>query len=533
MNDLRPNILVIVADCGRSDRWLSPTRTARTPNIDRLCRDGLSFPTTITEKSCTTPSFTTLLTGLYSPRHGVHLVWGYRLSERVPMLTEILAAEGYHCYAEMTGPLLPEMGLDRSFEGYTYRAPCDYLHTEWGEMFLGRLRTGFYREPWFMVLHLWELHPRRQVTPAFAGTEYGASDYDRAVSSLDAQLGRVFATVGDDTVIVFTGDHGEKMETESYRPGTSVDYARKLLRLDDAAGMVPFSVAQWAGPSVLQQFYEHCVPMMRNIRLRDAGQRPEFGRWARFRDRMRLLRLTPWIWVHDLLKLGAPIKQTAVLNRRGLLDESRARSKVDRLVRSVGDAQLLDMHMRMWASSYRRNMEEGHIIALYDFLVRVPLVIRPPKGIPRGRTCDRMVRQPDILPTVLDMVGISPDRLGDIDGRSFKPLIMGRPWETLPAYLSLTGLPQDLELRGVRTERYKYTYGPCNPEMPQEVYDLLTDPRETLNLADEEPALCEELRQLAEGLLPPCGEAPVEMLDIAPEQKQQIERHLQELGYIE
>ncbi len=533
MSGKRPNILVIVADCGRSDRWLGPARSARTPNIDRLSREGVSFPNTITEKSCTTPSFATLLTGLYSPRHGVHLVWGYRLGSQIPLLPHILAADGYHCYAEMTGPLLPEMGLDRAFETYTYRAPCDYLHTEWGDMLLERLRTGFYREPWFMVLHLWELHPQRQVLPEFAGQEFGTDEYDRAVSGLDAQLGRLFGQVGDNTLIAFTGDHGEKLETETYREGTAVDYARRLLKVDEADGMVPFSVAKWAGPSVLQQFYEHCIPLMQGVRLRGEGKGPHYGRWARFRDRLRLLRLMPRVFLHDLLKLGAPVKLTAMMKRRGLLDEGRARLKVDRFVRSVGDQRLLDMHMRMWASSYKRNMVEGHIISVYDFLVRVPLVIRAPARLPCGRSYLQMVRQPDILPTILDLAGVDAARFGEIDGRSLRPLIEGQPWESRPAFLSLTGLPEDLELHGVRTEQYKYTYGPRNPEMPQELYDLRGDPGETRNLAEREPARCAELRQLTENLLAGMSQAPVEMLDITPDQQQSIERHLQELGYIE
>ena len=533
MNGTPPNILLIVADCGRSDRWLGAGRSARTPNVDRLAQEGISFPNTITEKSCTTPSFATLLTGLYSTRHGVHLVWGYRLSDRIPLLSHILAAEGYHCYAEVTGPLLSEMGLDRAFETYNYRAPCDYLHTEWGDLFLERLRTGFYREPWFMVLHLWELHPKRQVQAEFNNERFGRTDYDRAVSSLDAQLGRVFAEVADNTLIAFTGDHGEKLDTETYREGTAVDYARRLLHVDEAEGMVPFSVARWAGPSVLQQFYEHCIPLMRNVRLRGDGGNLACSRWERFKDRLRLLRLTPLVFVHDLLKLRAPVKLTEVLKRRGLLDENRAKAKMDRFVRSVGDDRLINMHMRMWASSYKQNIQEGHIISLYDFVVRVPLVIRAPAGVPRGRSWNRMVRQPDILPTIMDFVGISPERLGDIDGRSFKPLVEGRPWECLPAYLSLTGLPEDLEARGVRTEQHKYTYGPCNPEMPQELYDLQSDPGETVNLADREPARCSELRQLAESMLPTEGQAPAEMVDITADQQRSIEQHLQELGYIE
>ncbi len=529
----RPNILLVVADCARSDKWVGPGRTTITPNVDRLSRQGITFPTAITEKSCTTPSFATLLTGLYSPRHGVHLIWGYRLPDQVSMLTDVLAELGYHNYAEVSGPLVPEMGLARGFEHYEYRAPCDYLHTAWGRRFVDRLRGGYYREPWFLMLHLWELHPGRQVSPEHDRPQFGRDGYERAASSLDAQLGRVFEAAGDDAMILFTGDHGEKTEAETYREGTAVDYARRLLGVDDGAGMVPFNVAGWAGPSVLQQLYSQCAPLMKDVSLRDARRRPLFGRWARLRDRLRLLRLTPMLYVQDLVKLAAPLQLTDLLKRRGLLDETRARAKVDRLARSIGRDRLFDMHMRMWINSYKNNMREGHIIHVYDFLVRVPLVIRWRGKLPAGEVHSRMIRQPDILITVLDLIGLDRSRFGEIDGRSFRPLIDREPWEPLPAYLSVSGLPADLELRGVRTEDYKYTYGPANPELPEELYDLRCDPGETRNLAASQPRRCAELRQLATSLLPPADESPIELMAISADQQQRVEKHLQELGYLE
>lgn len=533
MKARRPNILLIVADCARSDRWLGPGRRTCTPNLDRLAAAGVSCPTTITEKSCTTPSFATLLTGLYSPRHGVHLVWGYRLPEHVPMLTHVLASHGYHTYAEVSGPLLPEMGLDRGFESYDYRAPCDCLHTAWGDQFIDRLRGDYYRSPSFVMLHLWELHPERHIAPECNSPQFGTSEYERAISSLDVQLGRVFAALGNNTLIAFTGDHGEKTAAETYRPGTAVDYARKLLGIDQAAGMAPFGVARWAGPSVLQELYGQCTPLMREVRLREAPRRPKFGFWNRLRDRLRLLRLTPMVFLQDLLALGAPLKLTRMLEKRGLLDADRARRKVKRFTRALGPQRLLDMHMRMWINSYKRNLDEGHMVHVYDYLVRVPLVLHWPGNLPAGATLSPMVRQPDILPTILDLLGVDRAELPVLDGRSFKPLIENRPWTPEPAFLSVSGTPADLEIRGVRTEEYKYTFGPKNDELPQELYELREDPDETRNLAHQNPQLCAELRALADRFVPADGESPLEELALTPEDQRRVEKHLQELGYIE
>jgi len=523
-----PNILLVVVDCARADKWLGDGRRVQTPNFDRFAAGAVRLPTTIVEKPCTTPSFSTLLTGQYSPRHGVHLVWGYRLPESVPMLTESFAQRGYNTYAEATGPLLPEMGLARGFTSYEYRAPCDLLHTAWGERFFRRLRSGHYKAPWFVMLHLWELHPHRYVAPECDRDEFGADAYERAISSLDRQLPALLAAAGDDAVVVFTGDHGEKTRDETYRPGTAVDYARRLLRIDEAAGMSPFSVAGWAGPSVLQELYGRCAPLMRDVKLREAA--PRFGLWSRLGDRLRLLRLTPFVFLHDLLSLGAPLRLTNMLKRRGLLDPRRSREKVARVTGDAPAEKLLDMHMRMWTNSYKHNYEEGHMIHVYDFLVRVPLVIRWPARLGAPRTIDRMVRQPDIVPTLLAALGAPPAHA--TDGRSFLPLLEGAPWTPAPAYVSVTGLPADLELHGVRTETHKYTYGPENDELPAELYDLRSDPGETRNLAAEDPATCAALRAAVEELRAGSGQTAIDAMSLSENDQARVERHLQQLGYL-
>jgi arylsulfatase A-like enzyme len=251
------------------------------------------------------------------------------------------------------------------------------------------------------------------------------------------------------------------------------------------------------------------------------------------RDRLCLLRLTPMILVQDLLALGAPLKLTEMLSKRGLLDAARARRKVARFSGALGEQRLLEMHMRMWINSYKRNLDEGHIIHVYDYLVKVPLVLHWPGRLPAGVVHERMVRQPDILPTVLELIGVGGDELPEIDGRSFKPLLDNRTWEPEPAFLSVSGTPADLEIRGVRTEDYKYTFGPENEELPRELYDLRSDPGETRNLAEQDPDLCAKLRELADRFVPGAGESPLEELALTRDDQRRVEKHLQELGYIE
>ncbi|MFO0837724.1 MAG: sulfatase-like hydrolase/transferase [Phycisphaerae bacterium] len=529
----RPNILLVVADCARSDKWLGPGRTFKTPNVDRLAARGVSFPNTITEKACTTPCFASLLSGLYSPRHGVHLVWGYRLRASVPLLTDALRAQGYRTYAEVTGPLLEEMGLARGFDEYRYRAPCDYLDTRWGEEFRARLRGEGFSGPWFILLHLWELHWKRRVPREFDRPEFGRDAYERATSALDAQIGALLDCVDDDTIVAFTGDHGEKTASETYPPGGAVDYARRLLGVSGESGLRTDHVAYWAGPSVLQQLYGVGAPNLRDVRLRERPPAVHGGVWAAFRDRMSIYFFTPFLFVHDLLAINSPLRQTRMLRRRGLLDERVAGAKVGWFRRLFGARRAADLQLRMWMNTYRQHIDEGHMVHVYDFLVRVPLVIAGP-GLPRGMTVDRMVRQVDILPTLVDLAGVVANKSSAAppDGRSLTPLIRGAAWDGQPAFLSVSGIPADLELRGVRTETHKFTCGPHNPELPVELYDLRGDPHERRNIAADHGELCAELRATAESLARDgVAETPLpESYDA--QQQATIERRLQELGYL-
>lgn len=51
---------------------------------------------------------------------------------------------------------------------------------------------------------------------------------------------------------------------------------------------------------------------------------------------------------------------------------------------------------------------------------------------------------------------------------------------------------------GVRTEKYKYVWGPHNKDIPEELFDLKEDPEEKKNTAKDNPELAKKLRQWGE-----------------------------------
>ncbi len=138
--------------------------------------------------------------------------------------------------------------------------------------------------------------------------------------------------------------------------------------------------------------------------------------------------------------------------------------------------------------------EATHGLFAYDATLRIPLIIAA-TGI-RPRVVRAPVSQVDILPTVLDLVGVPTPPA--IQGRSVLGALGGataddRPiyFEALDANLTRNWAP----LTGVISDGWKYVDLPV-----PELYDLARDPGETNNLAAHEAARLRTLQQQLEDL---------------------------------
>ncbi|MEB2284002.1 MAG: sulfatase-like hydrolase/transferase [Myxococcales bacterium] len=209
MNTGRPNVLFLLVDCLRADAIGG--RGVPTPHLDALIARGGRFTQMIASASSTTPCVATMLTGVYAPRHGVRSIGAHRLHPDAPTLASLLAAAGYHTVAETTGPLGPESGLDRGFAEYRVRPAAEYLSGDWGRALIARLAGAALPSPWFLFVHLWELHAPRKILPPFRARRFGRTRYDRALASLDAALAPLLAALPPDTVVLLHGDHGERL----------------------------------------------------------------------------------------------------------------------------------------------------------------------------------------------------------------------------------------------------------------------------------------------------------------------------------
>lgn len=206
----RPNILFLMVDCLRADALWDRERYPSMPTLDRLAERGSVFTNAIAAATTTTPSVATMLTGLAPAEHGIRSLLGYKLRPSVRTLAEELRDGGYHTAAETTGPLFPLTELDRGFATYRRRDRHSYLDTDWGEELRSALRPGGMPTPWFLFLHIWELHWPRRARAGFNDARYGRTLYQRSAAYADHLLGQLLEQVDlDKTVVVITGDHGE------------------------------------------------------------------------------------------------------------------------------------------------------------------------------------------------------------------------------------------------------------------------------------------------------------------------------------
>jgi arylsulfatase len=246
-----PNILLISIDALRADRleaygYDRPT----SPFLAELGRSGLVYENAFVNTHGTTPSHTTILSGLYQETHGVGLgsgdggVVGTRIPDSVALLPELLRARGYTTIGVTDGGNAGSaFGFSRGFDHFDDRGGG----IEKGSRRVVRLvgETGS-DTPIFVFLHTYEVHspyrpPPEQrallgvpdqapaATSEFllehatnATTTLGAAEldaisrlYDAEIRVVDDALRRLFGELETldflrDAVVVITADHGEE-----------------------------------------------------------------------------------------------------------------------------------------------------------------------------------------------------------------------------------------------------------------------------------------------------------------------------------
>jgi len=171
--------------------------------------------------------------------------------------------------------------------------------------------------------------------------------------------------------------------------------------------------------------------------------------------------------------------------------------------------------------------ESAHGFFIYDSVTHVPFLIRSPFARAQHRHVADPVRSVDVMPTVLDLLGVAPP--AGISGVSLAPLMTGAvPELGLDAY-SEAMYPLHhygwSDLRALRSGRYKVIDAP-RPEL----YDIDRDPHESTNLFSERRPLGDrmigQLRSMEERFNKTLASLPA--ADVDPEARERLAA----LGYV-
>lgn len=178
--------------------------------------------------------------------------------------------------------------------------------------------------------------------------------------------------------------------------------------------------------------------------------------------------------------------------------------------------------------SHEYGFDHGYY--LYEGNLHVPLAIRYPGGRGGGTRDHRLASILDIMPTVLDVVGVPVPQ--NLDGVSLvrqdehlfteRTLIalshfgVGKEAQELP--------PHTFHDYAVRTPTLKYILDDEGPVI--ELYNLTSDPNETVNLWPYHPILADELAHSLERFRESQGD--VDEQTVSPDQREMLES----LGYV-
>jgi arylsulfatase A-like enzyme len=441
----RPNIVFIMSDDHAAHAiGAYGSRVNRTPNIDRLAREGAILRNVFATNSICTPSRAAILTGQYSHINGVTMFNRFDSSRLT--VAQLLHGGGY--YTGMIGKwhlgsdpigfdrweILPGQGAYFDPVLYTATAETTYtgryvtdVITDLAIEFIRRRPRG---KPFFLMLH--HKAPHRSWDPDSA---HRAQFANRWIPE-PATLWDTYATRTD-------AIHENEQRIAK-------DLTNRDLKLSPPAALSGQALADWfaAKPEsvVVDRAGEH-------VRL--TGE--SLVRWKYQR------------YMQDYLATVQSVDDNVgrvldYLDRSGLARNTIVIYTSDQGF-FLGDHGMYDKRF------------------MYEESLRMPFLVRWPAGIKPGTSVDAIALNVDFAPTFLEVAGSRAHP--DMQGRSLLPLLRGRTpasWRTSMYYRYYhdPGHHNTRAHYGIRTLMHKLIYFWRKDQW--ELFDLVSDPLELHNL---------------------------------------------------
>ena len=425
--DRKPNILFILTDDQRFDALgIAGNPHLKTPNMDRIGREGVYFKNTFCTTSLCSPSRASILSGVYAHTHGVtNNFTEYPTNFRsFPM---VLQAAGYD--TAYIGKWHMGEENDEPRPGFnwfvTHKGQGKYFDTEFS--FHGKKREvvkGYYTTVVTDMAEEWLKRPR-DGKPWLMMLGHKAS---HSFYFPEPKYEKAFAHV-------------------------RVPYPETAFMLDDKPAWIKDRLYTWHG--IYGPLFEW--------RKQFPDDRPEAVK--------DFAAMTQAYW-GTLLSVDDSVGRLyELLRQRGELDNT--------IVVFMGDNGLLNGEHGMVD---KRTMHEASI--------RIPLMVRYPGLTPtnRPKVIEQQVLTIDMAPSLLELCGATP--LKGIQGKSWVKLArQGDPgWRSawFYHYNYEKQFPYTPNVRGIRTDSWKYIHYPHGDGKPDrhmaELYNVEFDPEERHNL---------------------------------------------------
>jgi hypothetical protein len=494
------NVVLVVVDTLRADFLGCYGGDVTTPAMDALAAGGVRFETMYSHIPITGPSHASLFTSLLPMEHGVHNN-AQLLAVRHVTMAELLRS-WYRSTAGFVslGVLQSEYGFAQGFDSFEEQFGLEW-HRPAAEMtdLVERWSAEQARRPFFLFVHYSDPHePYAPPTLSYPG---------------------VVATVGGVEVGRFEAD------------GRAVS-----LRLEVEAGTTRVQLDAAAPP------LERRLGFF-SVRLRESGActvAPGPGWWVPGRRgpskmstglpaELEITNPQGHAQVVDLRFYCKEILSAAEVRERYGLEVEYVDREIGRLLRGLTSRGLLDDTLVVLTSDHGEGVGDhrllGHIDQLYDSLIRVPLIISFPGRLPAGVVIEDPVSVIDVLPTVLDVLGLPPRQ--EHRGQSLLPLIRGSAVGGAPV-LAETYRPEAPEdLRAVVDRGHKLIVAQ-GAAARVELYDLASDPGELHDMAGDRPELVQQLRATLNRLVAGADRSAPTEASLGDEERAQLEA----LGYV-
>ena len=468
------NVLFIMADQWRWDHLgCAGHPHLKTPNLDTLAARGVRFANAFVNSGVCGPSRMSYYTGRYPISHGA--TWN-----RVPLSV-----------GEVTlGEMLQGAGLELALAGKTHvmpdRAGLARLQLDGGSELGHLLERGGFRE-----IDRYDGHHA-------PGAESGYPAYLRAqgYGGDDPWSEHVIAGIGADGEV----KSGWFMRNVHLPARVAEAHSETAYMTDQA---IAFMQRQGSRPWVLHLSYvkphwpymapapyhamyraDQCLPVKRRAAELD-GAHPVL---AAYRQQEECVSFQN----DDCIRTVRPAYQ-------GLM--TQLDTHLGRLFGHMAGSGRLDDTLIVFCADHGDFLGDhwlGEKELFYDTVQKVPFIVvdpRPAADATRGTVEQRFVEGVDVVPTILDTLGIAAPT-HRLEGRSLLPLLHGQAvdgWRGFAyseldysyrqARLTLGKTVQQCRAFSLRTERWRYVYWLGEPE---QLFDLQADPDEYQDLGRDE-----------------------------------------------